>query len=267
MKKLICTIIIVTVALVALAGIWCPEFLAKVLQWFDWAKNWLLTLLVFVLAAFLLCICCPIQSTKEKQKCDCNEEGADPEKLEPPYPDSYKGEPITKFSYDSHLILMRLKKRLQHVNSEKQYIVAKDYTVSFGLEGKENRYSITVPKGMLTDLASVPRMLRFIAGRVGPHLEACVVHDYLYFAWQKECNTDKDDDPADAKRLFADRLMLKAMYTAGMGCRARLIYWAVRCFGCCIFYSKKPEPLVLSKEHFPECCFSKNGNRTVSKSQ
>ena len=141
---------------------------------------------------------------------------------------------------------MRLKNRLPHVNSEKQYIVAKDYTISFVLG--EERYSITVPRGMLTDLASVPQIFRFIAGRVGPHLEACVVHDYLYVAWKIN-----DISPTDDMRRFADQLMLEAMYAAGMNCKARLIYWATRCFGRCIFYRKDDRPLILPGECFPQC--------------
>ncbi len=37
---------------------------------------------------------------------------------------------------------------------------------------------------MLTDLASVPRVARGIVGKVGPHLEASIVHDFLFIAWQ-----------------------------------------------------------------------------------
>ena len=64
MKKLFYSIIIIFVALIALAGIWCPEVFSKVFQWFDWAKNWLLTLFVIVVAVlFLLCTCCRFQSS------------------------------------------------------------------------------------------------------------------------------------------------------------------------------------------------------------
>lgn len=79
--------------------------------------------------------------------------------------------------------------------------------MSFRLDTEEDRRSITVSKGMLTDLASVPRCFRWYAGRVGPHLEAAIVHDFLYVAWQDL----KEMCPKPGMRFFADRIMLAAM--------------------------------------------------------
>ena len=253
MKKLFCLLSVVIAALIAIAYIWRPELFSIVFQWFDWVKNWLLTLLVIVLAVLLfLCMCCPVPSTKGKQTCDSNEEETEPEMLEPPYPARTDWNCISGFRYDSDLVLMRLKKRLPGINPESQYIVANNYTISFVLDGK--RCSITVSKGLMTDLASVPPLFRFIAGRVGPHLEACVVHDYLYVAWQI-----KGISPTEDMRRFADQLMLEAMYAAGMSCKAQLIYWAVRCFGRCIFSRKDDRPLILPDDRFPQCS-SENDN-------
>ena len=62
------------------------------------------------------------------------------------------------------------------------YIVDQDYTVSFDVDDVEK--TLTVPRGMLTDLASVPRVARGRVGKVGPHLAASIVHDFLFIAWQ-----------------------------------------------------------------------------------
>ena len=67
-------------------------------------------------------------------------------------------------------------------NREAQYFTAHDYTVNFRYN--EVPRTLTVPAGCLTDLASIPRFARWYIGRVGPHLECCIVHDFLFVAWQ-----------------------------------------------------------------------------------
>ena len=257
LKNLICSTIVIFVALIALASIWCPDIFPSGCQYFYCAIDWLLTLIVLVLAVLLfLCIYYPVQYANGKQTPVSNDQEAEPKKLESPYPDDYDSKPITKFSYDSDLVLMRLKTRLPNISPEAQYIVAKDYTISFVIDGQ--KHSITVPKGLLTDLASVPQMFRFIAGRVGPHLEACVVHDYLYAASQIN-----NISPTEDMRRFADRLMLVAMLAAGMGCKAHLIYWAVRCFGRPAFFREINYDTILSGSYFPQRP-SNNGEKTDS---
>ena len=41
---------------------------------------------------------------------------------------------------------------------------------------------ITVPKGFVTDFASIPRMLWVVLPPWGTYGKACVLHDYLYFS-------------------------------------------------------------------------------------
>ena len=161
--------------------------------------------------------------------------------LDPPYPGSLAWRSITGFRYECDLELTRLRDGLVNHEREAQYIVARDYTVSFDLDGK--RRSITVPRGTLTDLASVPRLFRGLVGRVGPHLEASIIHDYQYVAWQL-----RDLAPNEQMRCFADQLMLVAMNAAGMRRRARLIHRTVRLFGRGAFFGRDPEPLVLSED-------------------
>ena len=81
---------------------------------------------------------------------------------------------------------------------------------------------------MLTDLTSVPRLARWFISRVGRHLEATIVHDFLYIAWQ-----DLENQPIDEKhRRFADNLLFVAMKAADVNwLKIWVVYLAVRAFG------------------------------------
>lgn len=70
---------------------------------------------------------------------------------------------------------------------------------------------ITVPKGFITDLASVPHFLEFIESRSGPTMAAGIVHDYLY--WDQHC-----------KREEADAVLLLELRDAGV---TRVRRWAI----------------------------------------
>lgn len=93
-----------------------------------------------------------------------------------------------------------------------------------------SRGVITVPKGFLTDGASVPKMFWSIFDPFGEYFRAAVLHDFLYStqgcAWltRKEC----------------DDLFKEAMFNAGVPWVKRdLIYRTVRMFGGSRF--RKPE--------------------------
>ncbi len=118
------------------------------------------------------------------------------------------------------------------------YIVALPYTVSFKLDGETR--SLTVPKGMLTDLVSVPSLARLIIGRVGPHLEAAIVHDFLYIAWQDL----KHHDARKKDKELADKLMDAAMERARVGrIKRTLICGALWFFGWSAYSGKNNPPL------------------------
>ncbi|GAO21461.1 hypothetical protein ALISP_1281 [Alicycliphilus sp. B1] len=57
---------------------------------------------------------------------------------------------------------------------------------------------VTVPKGFVTDLASIPRPFWFLMPRDGPYADAAIVHDYLY--WMQT-----------GTRLVADEIFKMAM--------------------------------------------------------
>jgi hypothetical protein len=106
------------------------------------------------------------------------------------------------------------------------YIVGEPYTISYKLDGSSRQ--VTVPKGMLTDLASVPRPAWSFINWVGPHLEVSIVHDFLYIAWQDvPGHSARKED-----RKFADELMLLGMKKANMSwIKRNAIYSAVRIGG------------------------------------
>ena len=72
-------------------------------------------------------------------------------------------------------------------------------------------WEVVVPRGMYTDLASVPKELWSIVGPIGTHLEASVVHDYLYMAWT-------DFRPRALKRdwNFADDVFMAGLQASGV---------------------------------------------------
>ena len=83
-------------------------------------------------------------------------------------------------------------------------------------------WQIVVPSGMLTDLTSSPWAARQIVNRVGPHLEAAIVHDFLFLAWQ--------DLPGRGARRedfrFANAVMREAMEAAGISGPVRTLIYA-----------------------------------------
>jgi len=128
--------------------------------------------------------------------------------------------------------------------------LSEDFTVQIGLNGES--WSITVPKGFLTDFASVPRRVPFVlpdfiakrlprwvrwVGRIGIPLwsifppwgrynKAAVVHDWLY--------RGKIVDRFLADAIF--RYMMKELKTPFL--KRVLMFYAVRIFGASAFGSE-----------------------------
>ena len=104
-------------------------------------------------------------------------------------------------------------------------IVGKDYHVTFELEGI--RHSIVVPKGLETDLASVPKLARGLVSKVGRHLEAAIIHDWLYGYHPFEGLS-----PGMWTRELADAVFLAGMKASNVSkIKMFLIYRAVRLGG------------------------------------
>ena len=143
------------------------------------------------------------------------------------YPDSPVE--VVGFDYWSSLHLTRNIWAVQRREGEDaDYVLAEPYesAVTVRPEGGGEAFdlAVSVPAGLLTDLSSVPRWGRWLVGRVGPHLEASIVHDWLYVAWQVE-----GLEPTGTMRKFADDVFLAAMRKAGVGSTMSwLIHRAVR---------------------------------------
>lgn len=140
-----------------------------------------------------------------------------------PYPESWKD--ISDFRYLTPLRLFRgIEKVRRPGQRDALYILAADYRVNLKVDGQTKE--LVVPKGMVTDLVSVPAILRPFAGRVGVHLEAAIVHDWLFVAWQ-----DADGGSGQKRRRdfeFANCVMLAALKAANVA------GWKRKMFGLAI---------------------------------
>jgi putative uncharacterized protein FNV0804 len=93
-----------------------------------------------------------------------------------------------------------------------------------------NGYRITVPKGFITDLASVPRSFWIIFPPFGKYTPAAVIHDFLYSKY----NT------TGINRTLSDKIFLHIMKELGVGFLKRnAMYRAVRLFGETSWKNKK----------------------------
>ncbi len=165
-----------------------------------------------------------------------------------PYPEGEWSE-ITDFVYATNLHLCRAIEAVQtRVGEDANYVLAQPYRVSFKLDDVERE--IEVPKGMLTDLSSIPPGLRWVVSRVGPHLEASIVHDFLYIAWQNlPGHGARNED-----RKFADELMRVAMKEAEVsGTQIFLIHSAVRLAGGSAFRNADPGTRYVEDETGGDC--------------
>lgn len=80
--------------------------------------------------------------------------------------------------------------------------------------------AVVVPRGFVTDFASIPRFLWRVLPPTGKYGKAAVIHDFLY-------RTE-----AGATRAQADAVFLEAMSDLGVGFLKRYaMYLAVRLFG------------------------------------
>ncbi len=85
------------------------------------------------------------------------------------------------------------------------------------------RIAVAVPRGYVTDFASIPGFVQWLIAPFGKHSEAAVVHDWLYTL----------GTPGDRKtRKLADLTFRRALALVGVKFfRRNLMYWAVRVGG------------------------------------
>ena len=78
----------------------------------------------------------------------------------------------------------------------------------------------TVAAGFITDLASIPRVVRSIIPQVGRHIQPSIAHDWCY------------ESKTNLTQAEADLLFLDGMKAVGVRwLRRRAMYSAVRAFG------------------------------------
>lgn len=93
-------------------------------------------------------------------------------------------------------------------------------------------YELTLPKGMETDLSSVPRFLWGVLPPFGDFLIATLVHDYLYkFDYRRAELGDRE------ARKFADKemLILSNYYNPNHKLDNYIRYIGVRLFGAKVY--------------------------------
>lgn len=97
------------------------------------------------------------------------------------------------------------------------WILTEDCIYQSDLTGDDGLpVKVVVPEGFPTDLASIPRVFRFLIVKNGRHRAPAIVHDYL-------CRLG-----LDFSRVTADKIFLEAMQVCGVpAIRRRLMYWAV----------------------------------------
>ena len=166
---------------------------------------------------------------------------------------------VIALEFCSHLHLTR---SIQAVRTRRgkdaKYVISKPYKakVEVRANGKTYWHKICVPKGYMTDMASVPRIFRSIVSRIGPHLEACIIHDWLYDAW-----IVRGLAPEIRMKRFADDALKVGMREARVNRLTTWIVWrAATLAGGKMFRkgpnaSPPPESDVLaSRDQYESCC-------------
>jgi len=106
-----------------------------------------------------------------------------------PGPDPFPTSDIKKITDFEYLDELKFVRHAQvHVNKTPTSLwqLSANFRVRMTVHPKQaSPYALMIkaPRGLYTDLSSVPRELWSIVGPIGPHLEASIVHDYLYMAW------------------------------------------------------------------------------------
>ncbi len=122
--------------------------------------------------------------------------------------------------------ILELNAMLPHLKPE-EFELDAPYALSWdGDDGA--RHMISVPKGYITDLSSIPRWARSVIPVIGRQNGPAVIHDYVY----EPMNNDR---PEGMHQLFAwtkeeiDLLFLLAMKSVGVNrVRRNLMYAAVK---------------------------------------
>lgn len=161
-------------------------------------------------------------------------------KLPNPYPTKNSWDQVTNVMFVDDLVVKRfpIAVRAQHdpgVEIDAEFIVSEPFRLSYNLDNGKGR-EVTVPKGFLSDGVSV------LGNNEGTRrfLEASIVHDYLYVAWQF-LEAPHERKPAKWDQQFADKLFYRALLESNVDSgTAWLMYKAVRSFGWSQYKERDP---------------------------
>jgi hypothetical protein len=107
--------------------------------------------------------------------------------------------------------------------------------------------TIGVPAGFITDLASIPRLLRSVFNVNGRSREAAVLHDYLY------CSQGLN---GWLSRAQCDRIFRDAMRDRGVNWLQRVAMWAGVRLGGWLYWSKRRDGMLFGYDFVPETDWS-----------
>lgn len=156
-----------------------------------------------------------------------------------------------------HLQLIRYNARPKYADRTSDWQLSAGYSVWIDIDYRDDTgdgdrgvwrqetWLLTAPRAMYTDLSSIPAFARWIVSKTGPHLEASIIHDWLYLKWT--------DHRFDNKR-FSDWVFADAVLAAGLKglkdfhwFKKRVIIFAVQGAGWIFFFRKKmPLKLLLA---------------------
>lgn len=103
------------------------------------------------------------------------------------------------------------------------FVVGREFYVQFTIDGVV--HEIRVPKSLLTDGTSIPRLFRGVVERFGEGVEAALVHDLLYGFSNKE-------GTVVWSRREADLILLAGLKKSGVSrWKREAMYWSVRIGG------------------------------------
>lgn len=123
--------------------------------------------------------------------------------------------------------VLELNSMLPHLK-EDEFELDADYTIYWSDGDKDD--SLTIPKGYVTDLSSIPRRARSIISVVGRQNGPSVGHDYIYEPADNDRPEGQHQLPGWAKKE-ADDLFLAAMKAVKVNWWRRNAMWLAVKFG------------------------------------
>jgi len=147
--------------------------------------------------------------------------------------DAALGEVAWRDKFSGKLFLVLLDRKIEGSTRAGRSLWALSQPLSFTSDNGPT--VITVPPGVVTDLASIPRWGWVLLPPDGPWVKAAIIHDFLYATGGDGKAWDRESSITPRKVLTreeADKVLLEAMVNRNVGVFPRtIIYLAVRIGG------------------------------------